>query len=360
MKHNGGRLVGLMVGAILFCASALAQNAGLQFTLQDLGTFGGTWSAANAINSRGQVVGTFGDANGQQCFVWQSKVAPVIFQGNSKAPFCDAKAVGRDGTVAGAMRTAKSDPLYSAFRRDPNGTIVALKPLPNALPGGWDSNSYGYGVAGKTVVGSSKQQAVMWDSAGNVTEFFPGMWGEALGINDNGQIVGVSNTGPWLFEGHYLFYLPYSGVQAVADAINNNGVVIGVNNRAVYVATICPAEWSSRVMDEIGCGLGLNWAISNDNWAVSYLRQASPFCLPGAPYCYTDNCGSFGSCPTLIVSDPNCSPTNLNSLLDASGTGWTLYSTSGINEKHQIVGWGIAPSGELHAVFLTPNNLPLC
>jgi len=37
-----------------------------------------------------------------------------------------------------------------------------------------------------------------------------------------------------------------------------------------------------------------------------------------------------------------------------------LIEATGINDTHQIVGYGRAPNGEQHAFLLTPNNLPLC
>jgi hypothetical protein len=45
---------------------------------------------------------------------------------------------------------------------------------------------------------------------------------------------------------------------------------------------------------------------------------------------------------------------DLNSLLDASGTGWTLTQATAINNKGQIVGFGIDPLGHMGAFVLTP------
>src|SRR5437764_127651 len=110
MKHNGGRLVGLMVGAVLFCASGLAQNGGLRFSLTDLGTFGGTWGEAWAINDKGAVVGTYGFGahdnpgeaqSGSRCFVWKSGGSLFTFDGGTKIPRCKALAIDQRFNVAG-------------------------------------------------------------------------------------------------------------------------------------------------------------------------------------------------------------------------------------------------------------------
>ena len=53
-------------------------------------------------------------------------------------------------------------------------------------------------------------------------------------------------------------------------------------------------------------------------------------------------------------------PYLLDTLLDSSGAGWTLTQAAGINDSHQIVGYGRAPNGEQHAFLLTPNNQQLC
>jgi len=49
---------------------------------------------------------------------------------------------------------------------------------------------------------------------------------------------------------------------------------------------------------------------------------------------------------------------DLNTLLDASGTGWTLEYAEGINDRGQIVGNGISLSGLRHGFILTPVPEP--
>jgi probable HAF family extracellular repeat protein len=46
--------------------------------------------------------------------------------------------------------------------------------------------------------------------------------------------------------------------------------------------------------------------------------------------------------------------TDLNTLLDGSGAGWSLTSAQGINDLGQIVGYGTI-GGQTHAFLLTPE-----
>ena len=180
MKNYSGKLVGFLAGTILLCATVMGQNGGLRFTLTDLGTFGGTWSEAWAINDSGMMVGTFGVQGGKRCFLIQNGTL-VKFDGGTKIPKCEALALESKGNIAG--------------------------------------------------------------------------------------VVGYSD-----FDYYQTPYPPFVGVP------------------------------------DLGCVL-----------------------------------------------------TDLNTLLDGSGSGWTLTAANGINRQHQIVGAGISPkNGSLHAVLLTPNNLPLC
>jgi probable HAF family extracellular repeat protein len=45
--------------------------------------------------------------------------------------------------------------------------------------------------------------------------------------------------------------------------------------------------------------------------------------------------------------------TDLNSPI-ATNSGWLLKVAAAINDNGQIVGWGVNPSGEIHAFLLTP------
>jgi probable HAF family extracellular repeat protein len=128
-------------------------------------------------------------------------------------------------------------------------------------------------------------------------------YSEALGINDSGQVVGLSvaTTGPRAFLWSSgtgiqdLGDLPGGSDQSAANGINDSGQVVGSS----YAATGDRAFlWSS------GSGMF-----------------------------------------------------DLNDYLDASGSGWTLYSARAVNDAGQIVGSGYI-GGQPHAFLLTPVPEP--
>jgi len=65
---------------------------------------------------------------------------------------------------------------------------------------------------------------------------------------------------------------------------------------------------------------------------------------------------SFGHPHAFLYT--NGSLLDLNSILTASGNGWTLEDATAINTSGQIVGYGINALGQTDAFLLTPVPLP--
>lgn len=382
MKHYSAKLVSFLASAILLCVTAWGQNGGLRFSLTDLGTFGGTWSEAWAINDSGTIVGTFGVSGGQRCFSIRNG-SLLTFDGGSKPPKCEALALDIKGNIAGAVATAASGSLYRAFRYDNGGKLMVLP-----VPPGYDY-TMGLAIYGGTVVGgvgnstsgaycsncrfwdSGLQTAVKWDADGYLTTIVNGRVADfsqgtyARGINSSGEIVGRVFYYPnvtqsaWLWKNGVYTDLPTLPVTtppySEANAINDSGYIVGdgnTDNGTGGQQYHCAQGWNAHSLTTMILHFCVKnipisaMATSSDNWVAGY-ADYDRFHVSYPPF--------------VGVPDPRCVLTDLNTLLDASGRGWIVTTANGINRKHQIVGAAVSPvDGQLHAVWLTPNNLPLC
>ena len=348
MKHL--TWFGILATSILFCSTVIAQNGGLKFTLTDLGTIavGGYQSEAWAINNNGQVVGdylwTIKRLSGQGCFSKLPGQAAVPF-GTSP---CSARAVNASGAIAGWMKYGTGT---HAFRRDASGTITDLPPVTS----GQDSYGYGIDYNGNVVgqeSGYGNAQALQWDLGGHATVLYCGnvnVFG-AFATNSGGiSVAGYCVTTPvlWVFGSPiYLSTLEQSCLfyqKATPYAMNQSNHLVGSSqaNSDCFTNPHAVLWGQNYAIVDLGAG-AIAYAISSDDWIVGDY-------YPGP--------GAF-----LRVSDPVCPQmVNLNLLLDSSAAGWSVIAANGINDGHQVVGQGLAPNGQYHAILLTPaNNLPLC
>ena len=346
------RLLALLAGSVLLWPLvASAQNGGLKFTLTDLGTFGGYQSEAFAINNKGQIVGdylwTSKRLSGQGCFSQPAGQAAVVFGSST----CTARAVNASGAVAGSMSVGSAT---HAFRFDTTGNLYDLPPVTS----GGDSHGYGIDVFGRvvgdgTVGNGAFYNALQWDLGGHATVSSCPAHGDstAYATNPAGNILAgycnwpqdwpywwVNGTGFWLSNLSPGCFDPEETV-AIVLAINNANYMVGYGTN-----NDCSSFHPHAVLWNLGAvDLGpdsVAYAISNDNWIV----------------------GTWLGHGFLRVADPNCTQmANVNLLLDSSGKGWSVTAAYGINDSHQIVGQGLAPNGQFHAILLTQaNKLPLC
>jgi probable HAF family extracellular repeat protein len=163
-------------------------------TLVDLGTLGGTWSTANGINSRGQVVGTSTTISGSFHAFFSDVSTNLVDIGTLGGISSYGMAINRACEIVGTAQTSQG--LMNAFLWK-KGKLIDLGTL-----GGAQSYAYAINDAG-TVVGSS------WVTGNLVTHAFIHSGGvmidlnrlllansgwtinAAYGINDSGEIVGT-------------------------------------------------------------------------------------------------------------------------------------------------------------------------
>ena len=154
--------------------------------MQDLGTLGGSTSWAWAINDAGAVTGASYDAGGRvHAFLWDGGMHDLGAPPGEE--FSEGIAVNGRGEVAGhSSPYPDGDPARSAFRwRD--GVMARLDvPAPSPL----EIRAHALN-AGGVVVGMyrlpSQLHAVVWDT-GAVWDL--GAQGEALAVNGRGDVVG--------------------------------------------------------------------------------------------------------------------------------------------------------------------------
>lgn len=209
------------VGAAI--TPAIAQT----YTITDLGTLGGGLSVANAINSRGDVVGySFTADFVPHAFIWRDGVMTDL--GTLGGVSSEALDINDAGQVVGVSR------LPSGFARAflwQNGRMTDL----GTLPGFEDSRAAAINNAG-VIVGKSSHfdgssitvRACVFSNPG-VIDLGGGPIATAFGVNNVGQIVGTHGVQAALFQNGNisdLGLLP-GGSTSIAYGVNNGGSVVG-------------------------------------------------------------------------------------------------------------------------------------
>ena len=270
--------------------------------LIDLGTLGGPYSQAAAVNDAGQVVGQS----------WVTGLPPPItvhafLYSNGKMSdlgtlptgmSSEATGISADGTIVGDSningQTADRPFLYTGGQ---------MRPIPGFpdVEGGATAISTGGIIAGAYYPSGSIQHAFVYDGTvhdlGNL-----GGNGFALGVNDAGEVVGASGTSGNKFahgfvylNGHMIDVGTFGGPSSEVTAVNNLGIAVGG-------ADVTPT-----------------------------LAHAFTYA--------------------------NGKMTDLNSLIEPS-TGWTIRYAFGINDFGQIIAEAVTPAGQYESVLLAPIPEP--
>ena len=340
------RMFTLLSVSILLSSVALAQ-ATLKFHVTDLGTLIGNESIAYAISNQGQVVGDYwtNSYTEQRCFLYSGGAWQDVAMARG-ATYCHASAINDAGQIAGQHAASSPGHPYYAFRLDPPNGLSDLLPV-----NGGQSSGAGISPTG-IVVGSmytpSATHAAKWDTSGLVSDLgyqCPYCSSEAHATNGVNTVGTAANVAFWFGHGgmHRL-----AGSVSDANAINTNGDIVGATK--INYIDVHATLWQGGHTFDLGVFPGNNAAaangVSKDTWIVGWAA------INSTTY------RAFLRVPDLDCGDLR----DLNNLLDSSGAGWTLMNAYGINDNHQIVGWGYYAYGfpGSHAFLLTPNKNPLC
>lgn len=228
------------------------------------------------INNSGQLAGEFNDASGRsQAFYWDSTHGTQLLGNLNENPLyaqysqSEAAAINNYGQVIGwADDTSNND---RAFLWDSVNGMQNLGSL--GTSGGNYSRAWGVNDAGQ-VVGKSNNRAFLWDDINGIQDIgtLGGNYALALDINNDGLIVGVSHNSvsqerAALWDNDTIIdlniFLPADSelfLLTQAIGINDNGQIIGLGylrfgGEAMFIMTPVPEPATLSLL-----ALGAFWA----------------------------------------------------------------------------------------------------
>ena len=324
------KTLALLALIMLIVTMAGISSAAVRYSVTDLGTLGGGYSEARAVNNLGQVVGVSDTPGGgeydENAFFWENGVMSRLGKGVA----CGVNDLGQ---VVGSMEIAGGDRLALVWH---NGVMTEL---PNFEGSTWSHamaiNDTGQ-VAGWARTSSGHTRACIWGN-GLITELGTlGFQNTAYGINNAGQVVGVAAAGDdlqaFLWENGLMTGLGLGG----ALAVNNLGQIAGWSRTPSGSMRAC--LWKNGAVIDLG---------TLPNGADSNAFDINDHCqIVG--WAKTDGYHAF-VWQKGIMSD-------LNDLIPPD-SDWELGWAESINERGQIAGLG-SINGQMHAFLLTPIPEP--
>jgi probable HAF family extracellular repeat protein len=233
MRRATTALLGALLVAVLTTADA-GVGAGSPWVATYLGPATAT---ANALNDRGQVVGTGPwSSAGTTAFLWEKGRVLDLVPGAHGLE--DAWGINEQGQIVGSFNVGSGNDRYQAYLRK-GGTVVRLP----ALKHGAESRAFSINGRGDVVGASGIRpfrvfepggpvHGVIW-RGGRIQDFDPLAPAD---INDRGQVVGSGPTKSgavhavlWQ-DGKTIDLGTLGGRESGAAAINNRGQIVGVSD----------------------------------------------------------------------------------------------------------------------------------
>jgi probable HAF family extracellular repeat protein len=343
------KIIFIVLVAVLLPISALAQS----YTAVDLGSLRAGSARVHDLNSLGEAVGASGHAHGTNthAFYWQPKGGIRDLGTPFGGDYSVAFSINDSGVVVGASNTPQG---MRAFLWTSTNGVSDL----GTLPGQKSSIAYDINGAGQ-IAGVSGIHAALW-TGGTIQDLgtLGGASSEAHGINTAGQVVGVSESA----EGRRAF-LWTNGVMknlgtlpgdssSHADRINDNGLVVGASegNAGVRAFVWTSDKGMQPVAGTVGTDYSEAFGINNLGQVVGQFQSA------------------LGMRAFLWTAGNQMS--DLNDLVKSLPPGVVLVGAFAINDKGQIVAFGLvhpaidknqevhldnhAHAGPTHVFLLTP------
>jgi probable HAF family extracellular repeat protein len=355
-------------------AQELQNEKHLRYSVTDLGTLGGTFSIGRGINNKGWATGNafLRQDTAQHAVLWRTgrKIDLGTLGGPNSNTFWGPN---ERGQVAGQAETSTPDPLgedFCFFGTQliclpflwQKGVMTALPTLGGNNGTATNINNRGQvvGLAENATLDSTcptseyQAEAVIWEN-GAVREL-PTVSGDpdgyVYGVNDKGQTVGGSGDcaiGP-AFSLHALLWQKDG---TVTDLGNLGGSLysgaVGVNGRGQVIGSSDLPGDTNFFAVPFSNTHGFFW----ENGVIADLGT-----LPGDATSFPDainNNGEVVGGGSRAVLWQDGVPRDLNTLVPGPPfSPLYLLDAFDINASGEIVGFGLAINGELHAFLATP------
>jgi probable HAF family extracellular repeat protein len=335
-RRPGGQCATLVV-------EQLEPRALLSYLVTDLGTLGGDFSEASALNALGDVVGRSEIAafpHPYHAFRYSAGVMTDLDTFGST--YSSADAINDSGQVAGSVFTSGVN--THAYLVSDDGPMQDLGTLGGDTSAAFGINNRGWVVGQAAVEGTFLTHAFLYRH-GHMIDLgtLGGSRSTALGINHYGWVVGASEAPggyhAFLWRHRHMTDLgTLGGSVSSAQAVNALGQVAGDSDLA-FASGYFPHHaflWKHGQFTDLGTlGGYYSYAFGLNNYGQVVGYAALPD-NTSAPFLYADGV-----------------MTNLNDLIPPS---WTLSQARGINDAGQIVGYGSDSQGGIHALLLTPDT----
>jgi probable HAF family extracellular repeat protein len=276
--------------------------------------------------------------------------------------------INDNGDIVGAYYASNDPNDYHSFLYR-SGQMIDLFP-------GERSRAHGINNAGTVVGFGTATDSRAWTYSNGVRTSIPGLGGAfAQGITDDGVVVGYSLFGgryhPFTYDGHVVrdLGLPDGAFSAQGYGINKGGDVVGLASRGglnvpvlysggtwSYLAEDYPYGGWAFAINDLGTITGFVYPKNGQTQAMRISNGVVSLLGKGANT-YGNGINEegiiVGDNGTTAFIDDGVSNFNLNTLLEP-GTGWYLSGANDINEKGEIVGWGVDSQGNQRAYLLEP------
>jgi len=330
--NNTGEIVGFSQNGIIDPAIGFPEEHAVLWRdgqMIDLGTLGGNQSIASAINNRGQVAGLALNATPDPFSIYD-----LLFYGSANGTQTRAVLWDRDGSMQD-LGTLGGPDAFAVLVNDrgqvtgwsyTNSTVNPTTGLPTFHPFLWEK---GKGMKDLGTLGGTIAQAVN-------------------GMNERGEVVGATTLAgdqtwhPFLWNGKRLIDLgTFGGDTGEAVWINDAGDVVGI---AQEPASCSNGDghaflWRNGVLHDLGTTAGL------ENSEADFINSK------GQVVGFSFSCDFSITTDAFLWEDGNI--VDLNTLIPEN-SGFYLSAAEFISDRGEIAALGLLPSGDSHVLLLIP------